>query len=143
VGWFVGKILVSILKVQGSTFTNDILFNYDLLTKYSFYSCSSSMSFFLLLLGTTPLQCLFMLFFDTILLLFLDALLLLLDIVFGPFQCYSCFCSSMTLLFFNTTCFLYDIALLLLRHSCSSYFKDLFTPPLLDWYFPPAPFMFL
>lgn len=56
-GWFVDKILVSILNVQRSTFTNDVIVvNYGLLTKYSFYSCSSSMSFFLLFLDTTPLQ---------------------------------------------------------------------------------------
>jgi hypothetical protein len=57
VGWSIDKILVSILKVQGSTFTNDIMVvNCDLLTKYSFYSCSSLMSFFLLLFNTAPLQ---------------------------------------------------------------------------------------
>ncbi len=57
VGWFVGKILVSIFKVQGSTFINDIVeINCDLLVKYSFYSCSFSMSFFFVFLDATPPQ---------------------------------------------------------------------------------------
>ncbi len=57
VGWFVGKILVCIFKVQGSTFINDIVeINCDLLIKYSFYSCSFSMSFFFVFLDATPSQ---------------------------------------------------------------------------------------
>ncbi len=57
VGWFVGKILVSILKVQGSTFINDVVeINCDLLINFFIYSCSFSMSFFFVFLDATPPQ---------------------------------------------------------------------------------------
>ncbi len=79
----------------------------------------------------TPFQCWFMFFFDTT----------LAPIPWHPLAPFYCSSSmSFFLLFFDNDpilIFLDVTHALLLRHSCSSYFKDLSTPPVSNWYSPP------
>lgn len=135
--------------------------NCDLLTKYSFYSCSSLMSFFLLLFDATPLQHCSRSSSTSFQLLVLNTIplptfqrwfMFFFDITPAhiprcppaPFYCSSYSSLILFLLLFNVafafvpkqrsyslTLFLSSSMLLMLL------FYATLVPPILDWYFPP------